>query len=105
METAVTIDGSELSNSPGSSGIILGCLVALLGLLRASPVPNWIANWIVVALGIIGQGSVSGWSIMSAMQGVIVGASAVGTYKVAMETDYHGKDKFQTKTEVEKVAP
>lgn len=94
MDGQVTIDSTEFSNSPGSSFVIGAFLVALLGLLRASPVPNWIANWIVVIGGTTAQGFVSGWSVMSVMQGFITGASAIGTYKAVTETTSAGKDKI-----------
>lgn len=93
MDGGVTIDSKEFSNSPGSSFVIGTFLTGLLAMLRASPIPNWIGNWIVVICGTVAQMLVSGLGVMSMMQGFITGTSVVGVYKSVTETTHAGRDK------------
>lgn len=94
-DVGVSIDSDTFSNSPGSSVSISGGLLALLSMLRASPLPNWMANWIVFFLGVAIQCLVSGWTVTSLLQGIMVGSGAIGIHRVGFDTKWKGKDGVQ----------
>ncbi|RXZ77231.1 hypothetical protein EBB07_00695 [Paenibacillaceae bacterium] len=63
--------------APELLGVLVACWIVGFTLKKTPRVPNWSIVYIVTALAIVAAGFVLGWSVLSVIQGILVGAFAV----------------------------